>query len=42
VLTGLVGSGSLRYGFALPMVLVLALIPLARAFVPASSEIQRN
>lgn len=34
VLTGLVGSGSLRYGFALPMVLVLALIPLARAFVP--------
>jgi MFS family permease len=36
VLTGLVGSGSLRYGFALPMVLVLALIPLARSFVPVT------
>jgi predicted MFS family arabinose efflux permease len=36
VLTGLVGADSLRYGFALPMVLVLALIPLARAFVPAA------
>lgn len=32
VMTGLVGSGSLRLGFALPMVLVLALWPLARAF----------
>jgi MFS family permease len=38
VLTGLVGSGSLRYGFALPMVIVLALIPLARAFVPGSGQ----
>jgi fucose permease len=37
VLTGLVGSGSLRYGFALPMVLVLALIPLARAFTPVTA-----
>lgn len=35
VLTGLVGSGSLRVGFALPMVLVLAMLPLARAFAPA-------
>lgn len=34
VLTGLVGADSLRYGFALPMVLVLALVPLARAFAP--------
>ena len=36
VLTGLVGADSLRYGFALPMVLVLALLPLARAFAPAT------
>jgi MFS family permease len=34
VLTGLVGAGSLRIGFALPMVLVLAILPLARAFAP--------
>ena len=34
VLTGLVGSGSLRVGFAIPMLLVLLLIPLARAFAP--------
>lgn len=33
-LTGLVGAGSLRLGFALPMVLVLALLPLARSFDP--------
>jgi len=32
VLTGLVGAGSLRVGFAVPMVLVLGLVPLARAF----------
>ncbi|WP_125778107.1 MFS transporter [Antribacter gilvus] len=32
VLTGLVGSDSLRVGFVLPAVLVLALVPLARAF----------
>ncbi|MDQ6641350.1 MAG: MFS transporter [Actinomycetota bacterium] len=32
VLTGLVGAGSLRYGFALPMVLILGVVPLARAF----------
>lgn len=38
VLTGLVGADSLRYGFALPMVLVLALIPLARAFVPGRTD----
>jgi MFS family permease len=32
VMTGLVGAGSLRVGFALPMVLVLGILPLARAF----------
>ncbi len=32
VLTGAVGSSSLRIGFAVPMVLVLAILPLARAF----------
>ena len=43
VLTGLVGAGSLRIGFALPMVLVLAMLPLARAFAggsaPRSSDV---
>jgi len=34
VMTGLVGAGSLRIGFAVPMVLVLGLLPLAKAFVP--------
>jgi MFS family permease len=38
VLTGLVGAGSLRVGFAVPMVLVLAMLPLARAFAPAGAE----
>lgn len=32
VLTGLVGADNLRIGFAVPMVLVLAIVPLARAF----------
>jgi MFS family permease len=32
VLTGVVGQDSLRYGFAVPMVLVLCMLPLARAF----------
>jgi MFS family permease len=35
VLTGLVGAGSLRLGFAVPMVLILAMLPLAKAFAPA-------
>lgn len=35
VLTGLVGAGDLRIGFAVPMVLVLGMLPLARAFAPA-------
>lgn len=37
VLTGLVSSGNLRIGFAVPMVLVVALIPLARAFRPVDA-----
>ncbi|WP_182523984.1 MFS transporter [Nocardioides dongkuii] len=41
VLTGLVGSGSLRVGFAVPMVLVLAMVPLARAFAPAAAPAPR-
>nr|WP_279538952.1 MFS transporter [Allobranchiibius sp. GilTou38] len=32
VMTGAVGKDSLRYGFALPMVLILGIVPLARAF----------
>lgn len=38
VLTGAVGRDDLRLGFAIPMVLVLALLPLARAFAPAAGE----
>ncbi|WP_395693889.1 MFS transporter [Nocardioides sp.] len=34
VMTGLVGQDSLRVGFAVPMVLVLGIIPLAPAFAP--------
>ena len=37
VLTGIVGSGSLRVGFAVPMVLILGILPLARAFAPPPS-----
>jgi MFS family permease len=32
VMTGVVGAGNLRFGFAVPMVLVLGILPLARAF----------
>jgi MFS family permease len=39
VLTGLVGAGSLRVGFAVPMVLILAMLPLARAFAPAGTVV---
>ncbi len=35
VLTGLVGVNSLRIGFAVPMVLILLILPLARSFAPA-------
>jgi hypothetical protein len=31
-LLGAVGSGSLRVGFAVPMVLILLIVPLAGAF----------
>lgn len=41
VLTGLVGAGSLRLGFAVPMVLILAMLPLARAFAPAGQASSR-
>jgi MFS family permease len=34
VMTGVVGQDSLRIGFAVPMVLVLGIIPLAPAFAP--------
>jgi MFS family permease len=34
VMIGLVGAGNLRIGFAVPMVLVLGIVPLARAFAP--------
>ncbi|MFS3128610.1 MFS transporter [Nocardioides sp. Bht2] len=37
VLTGVVGSDSLRYGFVVPAILVLALIPLAKFFTPAGN-----
>ena len=32
VMTALVGSGNLRIGFAVPMVLILGILPLARQF----------
>lgn len=32
VMTGAVGNNTLRFGFAVPMVLILGIIPLARAF----------
>lgn len=34
VLTGVVGQDQLRFGFVVPLVLVLTLIPLARSFSP--------
>jgi MFS family permease len=37
VMIGLVGAGNLRIGFAVPMVLVLGIVPLARAFAPVTS-----
>ena len=32
VMIGLAGAGNLRIGFAVPMVLVLGILPLARGF----------
>jgi predicted MFS family arabinose efflux permease len=37
VMTGLVGAGNLRLGFAVPMVLILGILPLARAFAPVGA-----
>ena len=39
VMTGAVGAGSLRVGFAVPLVLVVALFWLARAFAPADDVV---
>ncbi len=36
VMTGLVGAGNLRLGFAVPMVLVLGILPLAGAFAASA------
>jgi len=36
VMIGLAGAGNLRVGFAVPMVLVLGILPLAKAFAPVS------
>ncbi|MCL2541059.1 MAG: MFS transporter [Nocardioidaceae bacterium] len=41
VLTGVVGSGELRFGFVIPMVLVLALLPLARHFAAVTAGTSR-
>ena len=38
VLTGAIGSGNLRIGYAVPMVLVLGLLPLAKAFAGRPSH----
>ncbi|MFN8193630.1 MAG: MFS transporter [Nocardioidaceae bacterium] len=38
VLTGVVGAGNLRIGFAVPMVLILGILPLARFFDPRVEE----
>lgn len=42
VLTGVVGSGNLRIGFAVPMVLVLGIIPLARIFAQGAFDLTDN
>ncbi|WP_017934863.1 MFS transporter [Nocardioides sp. Iso805N] len=39
VMTGVFGSSSLRIGFAVPMVLILAMLPLARAFAVTTVEV---
>lgn len=39
VMTGAVGAGSLRVGFAVPLVLVVTLFWLARAFAPADDVV---
>ncbi|MFL6109688.1 MAG: MFS transporter [Marmoricola sp.] len=39
VLTGAVGEHDLRVGFAVPMVLILGILPLAKAFAPQKSHV---
>ena len=39
VLTGAIGEHDLRIGFAVPMVLILGILPLARSFAPANSHV---
>lgn len=39
VLTGLVGADSLRFGFAVPMILIVAMWPLARFFAPDPARV---
>jgi MFS family permease len=41
VLTGVVGAGNLRIGFAVPMVLILLIVPLARAFAVRNSLVDQ-
>jgi MFS family permease len=41
VLTGVIGNNQLRFGFVIPMILVLALLPLARHFAAASAGTTR-
>ena len=39
VMTGVVGANNLRVGFAVPMVLILGILPLARFFDPAPAAV---
>lgn len=41
VLTGVVGAGNLRIGFAVPMVLILGILPLARLFGASRGTVLR-
>jgi hypothetical protein len=40
VLTGVVGADNLRLGFAVPMILILGILPLARYFEPTRQSPQ--
>ncbi|WP_246005028.1 MFS transporter [Nocardioides marmorisolisilvae] len=42
VLTGAVGEHDLRVGFAVPMVLILGILPLARAFAPGEVSLGKT
>lgn len=41
VLTGVVGAGNLRIGFAVPMVLILGIVPLAPYFDPRPATVEK-